>query len=287
MPNELYRFVQLRGAVPAPVDDDLLIYAWSEPPSDFEKLLIGPGDPAAIAETFLDDPAPREAMNGLRRLDAAMTGSTDTVTVEGLRDAVRKFMDVEDVVNRARVAAQDMLAAVIIAPNVTFAGRNAVHRLVVLAAASQKALRWGGGEAAGEERRRQNQALRNILARGRAVLSPRVSRLLGPGPAAAPPGTGRARDGGGAPPARPDPLERRRRRDAALNELIAIATDPTVDRVVVPAIGRQPDEVAPRLRLISEISLRPPRVLLQGAVRDRLSVETRTLVDPVRPTSWR
>jgi hypothetical protein len=76
-------------------------------------------------------------------------------------------------------------------------------------------------------------------------------------------------------------MEERRRRDAALNELIAIATDPNVDRVVMAAIERQPDEAAPRLRRTGEITLRRPRVLLQGAVRERLSEDTRRLVDQV------
>ena len=116
MADELYRFVQLRGAVPAEPDDNLLIRAWSDPPSEFENQLVAAPEPAPIAERFLEDVAAQEAMTGLRRLEASMTGSTDAMTIEGFRDAVRRFMDVEDVVNRARAAAQDLLAAVIIAP---------------------------------------------------------------------------------------------------------------------------------------------------------------------------
>ena len=281
MADELYRFVQLRGAVPARVDDNLLIFAWSEPPSDFENLLVGAGaDPAAIADAFLDDAAPRDALVGLRRLDAAMAMSTNVMTVEAFREAVRRFMDVEDVVNRARLAAQDMLAASIIAPNASSDLRNEMHRLVVLAIASQRVLRLAAG-AAEDEVRRRNEALRTFLALGRAVLSPRISRLIGPGPAAAAAGEGA---GGAAVPAlRVNFAEERRLRDAALNELIAIATDPGVPRVVIPAIENLADEAAPRLRPMGAVSLRPPRVVLEGALRGRLSAETREVVDLVAP----
>jgi hypothetical protein len=68
MANELYRFVQLRDAVPAEMDDDLLIYAWSDPPSDFESLLIAVANPALIAKAFINDLAPLQAMAALRRL---------------------------------------------------------------------------------------------------------------------------------------------------------------------------------------------------------------------------
>ena len=176
MPDELYRFVQLRGAIPARVDDDLLIYAWSEPPSDLERSLLGAGeDPAAIANAFLNDAATRDAVAGLRRLDAAMVGPIEDVTVEEFRDAVRKVMDGADVVNRARLAAQDMLAATIIAPNASSDLRDATHRLVILAVASQKVLRLRVA-AAGDEVRRQDEALRRIPHAGQGgTIPPRFS----------------------------------------------------------------------------------------------------------------
>ena len=152
----------------------------------------------------------------------------------------------------------------------------------MLAVASQRAMRWGGPGAGVEERQRQERALRDMLARGAAVLSPRVSRLLSPGPVQQAPGPDGAVDGA-APPAPVAPLVARRRRDVALGELVAIAVDPNVSQFVEPTLENQPDKVAPRLRRVGEISLRAPRVILQGDVRERLSEETRALVDQIAP----
>ena len=51
-----------------------------------------------------------------------------------------------------------------------------------------------------------------------------------------------------APAARANLTDEKRLREAVLSELISIATDPNEPHVVVPAIRKLPDEMAPRLR---------------------------------------
>jgi hypothetical protein len=295
MSDELYRFVQLRGAVPANVDDDLLIFAWSDPPSELETTLVNAADPPLMADAFLDDLAPFNAVQGLRRLAAEIDVSASEITAVRFRESVRRIMDVEHVVNTARLAAQDLLAAVVVSRSASSELRSEAHRLVVLAVASQRALRLGEDQLDTEEERRdRDQRLRRFLDLGRAVLSPGISRLLVPRPVAPPAGGGgddvvvvRPPGGGGdvvvvRPPGW-NPFEQQVIRDKVLTELVAIATDPEIPRVVIPAIENPPDEQTSRLRRTAEISMRPPRVVLEGEVLDRLSQETREVLHRIAP----
>jgi hypothetical protein len=68
-----------------------------------------------------------------------------------------------------------------------------------------------------------------------------------------------------------------------LRELLALATDPDLGRVALPAPGRPPDKVGPRLRRTNDITVPPPRVRLEGEVVERLSEATRSLVESVAP----
>ncbi len=95
MADELFRFVQLRGVVPAQLDDHLLIYSWSKPASDFENQLVAAAeareDPVGIARQWFSEVRQNDLLAALRRLDAAL-GAAESVTVRQLRDAVHQYL---------------------------------------------------------------------------------------------------------------------------------------------------------------------------------------------------
>jgi hypothetical protein len=312
MVDELYRFVQLRGVSPALADDNLLIRAWSDPPSELENQLVAASeageDPAPAAQQWLNEAGQQGPFAALRRLDAAIIGPVDNMTVASLRGAVHRYLDTREVLDRARMMAQDALIAAVLIPDMSPEDRDTAHRLVVLAVAGQKTLQWGPdreddrgdgdrAENGDDEAERRDRTLRDILTRGAAVLPGRISRLLSlpagqreerralprAGGVLGPAGAG---DGDERRPrvAADQPGELRLRRDTALAELVAIVIDPDVEPEVIPALAEAPpDEAAARLRPTGEMTLRPPRVLLRGVVRERLSDATRTLLDEVSP----
>jgi hypothetical protein len=303
MVDELYRFVQLRGVVPAAAGTDLLIRAWSTPPSDLEDQLAAAAEsgeePTSVARQWLEELGQTGPLVVLRRLDSALVGPVETMTVNRLRNLVRRYLDTDEVLDRARAMAQDALLATVLVPEVTAQVRDAAHRLVVLAAAAQRVLRWAArdsddgrengkredGEPAGAGQEARDEALRDMLGRAAAVLSPRMSELLPPGPARQEERPARLQawrplDRAGVVAEE----DRRRQRDTALSELVGVAVDPQVAPEMAPALREGlPDEVAPRLRPIGETTLRSARLLLRGAVRDRLSESTQALLDEVAP----
>jgi hypothetical protein len=73
-------------------------------------------------------------------------------------------------------------------------------------------------------------------------------------------------------------------RNAALAELVDIVVNPEAAPEVLPALDVEPpDQAAPRLRPIREATVPPARLLLRGAIRERLSEATRAMLDQVAP----
>ncbi|WP_448624796.1 hypothetical protein [Geodermatophilus sp. URMC 64] len=286
MPDELFRFVQLRGAEPAtPQELGPVLRAWSEPSSDFENAVVaaaGAGeDVAAVAREWLAGPGSVEGpLTGLRRLDESL-GPVETLTLRGFVRQIRAILDVEAVVDNARLTAQDALIAVALLSELAGDARGDISRLVVVAAVAQQALRWEGEVRGGEEEEFDTR-LRELLDTCLPVLSPAVSALLVQEAAADRIREEIAPDEEGVEILEPERI--RRDRDAALAELVAVLVNPDDALELRPALEEDPpDELPRRLRPTESVTLSAPQVLLQGAVRDRLSEGTRALLDRVAP----
>ncbi|MDP4510338.1 hypothetical protein [Nonomuraea turcica] len=296
MADELYRFIQLRGAVPAEPGGGLLINAWSEPPSEFQNRVVEAEDPATVAREWLAEAGDEELLVSLRRLDTAITGSVGVMTVARFQRLVVRYLDSAEVLENARARAQDALMASLLVPETSSAVRNAVHRMVILAVAGQRVLRWAGDRDGGDGEA-LDQALRDLLDRGAAVLPGQVSQLLIPRLEEEPQPMPQALDFPVAEreigpvlrdlepePVPPDRENGSRRRAAALAELVALAADPEIESEVRPAPQEEPpDEASPKLRPLREMAVRPPRAMLRGAVLERISEETRAVLDELAP----
>lgn len=303
MADELLRFIQLRGAVPARPDDNLVISAWTDPPSQLEDQLVAAAeageDPRAVARQWLSQNGNEGLISLLRRLNSEAIGSFDEVTVQSLRRDVLHFLDTAETLDRARAQAQDLLLATSLLSDLPVADRSTAHRLVILAVAGQKALGWGvedqdanGHSGDDGESRRNDQALRDLLIRGAAALPVRVSALLGP--STEPKQELRALDAK-APEVAVDGHEAEagvagggpnewQLREAALAELVSIVISPGADPEVVPAVAEAPEDDAPaRLRPLTETRTPQARVRLQDAVLERLSDSTRALLEVAAP----
>jgi hypothetical protein len=303
MADELFRFIQLRGAIPAKVDDNLLIRAWSNPSSDLENQLVAAGeaggDLVAVAREWLNGSADEGPLSLLRKLDLETVGSVDGVTVRSLRRNVLRLLDTAETLDNARAQAQDLLLASAVVADMPYGKRSTAHRLVLLAAAGQKALRWGADaeradedDGGDDEGRRHDRALRRLLTRGAAALPSRISDLLHP--SAEPqlrtlaadveaPEVAHEEDGRELEGADGGPVDSQWR-EAALSELVAIVINPGAEPEVVPAVAEvPPDDSSARLRPLDEAKIRPARILLQGSVLQRLSKKTRELLDADAP----